>query len=66
MRANLWRKLLLFKTKTQPTNNSNGHRGLKRHNTEVDGQMHSGEAKIVDLVGEHLQIKEITKMRGGR
>jgi hypothetical protein len=28
------------------------------HNTLVDGRMRSGEAKIANLVGEHLQTKE--------
>jgi len=31
---------------------------IKRHNMEVDRLMHSGDAKIVDLIGEHLQTKE--------
>jgi hypothetical protein len=26
--------------------------------TEVDGRKHSGDVKIVDLIGEHLQTKE--------
>jgi hypothetical protein len=33
---------------------------------EVDGRMHSGDAKIADLVGEHKQIKEKTRMGGWR
>jgi hypothetical protein len=37
----------------------------ERHNIEVDRRMHSGEAKITDLVGEHLKIKENTRMGGG-
>jgi hypothetical protein len=32
---------------------------------EVDGLMYNGEAKFADLVGEHLQTKEKTRM-GGR
>jgi hypothetical protein len=70
MRADLWRRKLLFKTKTktktktQPANSSSGHRGYEWHNTEVDGQMHSRDAKIVDLVGEYLQTKE--KNHNGR
>jgi hypothetical protein len=32
---------------------------------EVDGQMHSTYAKIADLVKEHLQTREKTKMGGG-
>jgi hypothetical protein len=30
---------------------------------EVDEQMRSRETKIADLVGEHLQIKEKTKIK---
>jgi hypothetical protein len=48
----------LFKAKTQPANNSSGHEGDERHNTKVDERMHSEDAKIVDIVGKHLQIKE--------
>jgi hypothetical protein len=62
MRANLKRIKLLFKAKTQLTNSSNGQGGDEQHNTEVDKQMHSGEAKFADLVGEHLQTKEKTIM----
>jgi hypothetical protein len=40
-------------------------RGVKRHYTVVGGWMHSRKAEIADLVGEHLQTKEKTKM-GGR
>jgi hypothetical protein len=32
---------------------------------KVDGRMRSGEAKIVDLVEQHLQTKEKTRMGGG-
>jgi hypothetical protein len=53
---------LLFKAKTQLANNSNGHEGDERHNTEVDGRMYSGYTKIADLVGEYLQTKEKTIM----
>jgi hypothetical protein len=31
----------------------------------MDEWMHSGDAKITDLVREHLQIKEKTKMSKG-
>jgi hypothetical protein len=58
MRAYLKRRKLLFKIKTQPANNSSGQEGDDQHSTKVDGRMHNGEAKIADLVGEHLQIKE--------
>jgi hypothetical protein len=57
MRANIWKIKLLFKTKTQPVNSSSGHGGVERHNIEVDGRMHSEEAKIVDLVRKHPQTK---------
>jgi hypothetical protein len=46
-------KKFLFKAKTRPTSRSGGHGGDERYNTKVDGQMHSGDAKIVDLIGEH-------------
>jgi hypothetical protein len=50
MRADLKRRKLLFKIKTQPTNSGSGQGGDERHNTKVDGRMHSGDAKIADLV----------------
>jgi hypothetical protein len=50
MRVDLWRRKLLFKAKTQPGNSSSGHGKDERHNTEVDRRIHSGEAKIADLV----------------
>jgi hypothetical protein len=62
MRVDLWRIKLLFKAKTQPVNNSSGQGEDERHNTEVDGRMHSEDAKIADLVGEYLQTKEKTRM----
>jgi hypothetical protein len=37
----------------------------KRHNTEVDGRMHSGETKITDLIREYLQTKEKIRVKGG-
>jgi hypothetical protein len=58
MRANLWRKNLLFKAKSQLANSRSGYEGYERHNIEVGGQMHSGETKIADLVGEHLKKKK--------
>jgi hypothetical protein len=64
MRADLWSRKLTFKAKTQPANSSNGHRGDERHNTEIDGRIHSEEVEIADLVGKHLQIKEKTRMGG--
>jgi hypothetical protein len=54
MRAYLKRIKLLFKTKIQSTNSSSGEGGDERHITEVNGRMHNGYAKIVNLVGEHL------------
>jgi hypothetical protein len=60
MRADLKRRKLLFKAKTQPSNISSGHGGDERHNIEVDEQMHGGDAKIADLVREQLQTKGIT------
>jgi hypothetical protein len=62
MRAKLKRIKLLFKTKTQPANNSSGQRRYERHSTKVDGRMYSGEVKIADLVREHLQTKEKTRI----
>jgi hypothetical protein len=55
MMANLKRekKKLLFKAKTQPANSSN-QGGDERHIMEVDGRMHNEDAKIADIVGEHL------------
>jgi hypothetical protein len=55
---------LLFKTKAQPANNSNGHKRDEWHNMKVDRQMYSGHAKITNLVGEYLQTKEETRMEG--
>jgi hypothetical protein len=62
MMANLWRKKLLFKAKTQPANNSSDHRGYECHNTEVEGRMHSGDAKIADLAGKHAPTNKKTKI----
>jgi hypothetical protein len=42
--------------KTQPANSS-GQGGDEQHNMELDGQIYSGDVKIVDLVKEHLQTK---------
>jgi hypothetical protein len=36
MRADLKRRKLLFKAKTQPTNNSSRHGGNKPQDTEID------------------------------
>jgi hypothetical protein len=63
MMTNLWRVKLLFKAKIQPANSSNSHGGDERHNTEVDGQMHSRNAKIIDLVGKYLKKKKIQNGR---
>jgi hypothetical protein len=63
--VDLKRRKLLFEAKTQPTNNSSCQGGDERHIMKVDGRMHSRDAKIADLVGEHLQTKEKTKMGGG-
>jgi hypothetical protein len=45
-------------------NNISGHIRDEQHNIEVDGRMYSKETEIADLVGEHLQTKEKTRMRG--
>jgi hypothetical protein len=58
MRVDLNRRKLLFKIRTQQTNSSNGYGRDERHNTEVDGRMYRGDAKIANLVGKHLQTKE--------
>jgi hypothetical protein len=42
MSADLWRRKLLFKVKTQPANNNIGHGGDGQYNTEVNERMHSG------------------------
>jgi hypothetical protein len=55
MRTNLKRKKLLFKAKTQLTNSCSGHGRDERHSTKVDGLMHSREAKIADMDGEHYK-----------
>jgi hypothetical protein len=65
MSANQKRRKRLFKAKTQLANRSSGQGGDVRHNTEVNGQMNSGEAKITNRVGEHLQTKENTRIGGG-
>jgi hypothetical protein len=65
MRANLKKKKLLFKAKTQLANSSSSQGGDEQHNKEVNGRMHSGEAEIADLVGDHQQTKEKTKMGVG-
>jgi hypothetical protein len=54
MRANIKRKKLFFKAKTQPTNSSSDQERDERHNTEVDGRVYSGVAKIADLVEKYL------------
>jgi hypothetical protein len=63
--ADLKKRKLLFKAKIQPANSSGGQRGDERHSTNVNGQMHSKEANIIHLIGEHLQTKEKIKMGGG-
>jgi hypothetical protein len=58
MRADLKRTNLLFKTKginKQPTNRSSGWGGDEWHNTVEGGWTYSGEGKVADLVGKHLQ-----------
>jgi hypothetical protein len=64
MKANLKRRKLLFKAKTQLVNSCSGQVGDERHSTKVDGLMHSEDAKNADLGGEHLQRKE--KNQNGR
>jgi hypothetical protein len=66
MRANLKRKKLLFKVKTQPTNSSSSQGEDERHNTNVNGWIHNGEAKITDLIREHLQTKKKNQNERGR
>jgi hypothetical protein len=39
-----------IQNKAQLANNSSGHGGDERHNTEVDRRMYSGEAEIANLV----------------
>jgi ribosomal protein L23 len=66
MRADLKKIKLLFKVKTQPVNSASGQGGDEQHSMEVGRRMHSEEAKIANLVGEHLQTNEETMMgRGG-
>jgi hypothetical protein len=64
MMADLWRRNLLFKAKYQPANSRSGYGGYERHNIEVGGRMHSEDAKIADLIGEHLTKKKTTKWKG--
>jgi hypothetical protein len=63
MRADLKRIKLLFKIKIQPANSSSGQGW---HNTDVDGQMHNGDIKIVELVEKHIQTKEKNQNERGR
>jgi hypothetical protein len=65
IRIDLQIRKLLFKAKTQPANNKSGQGGDERHITEVDGRMHSGDAKNSDLVEKHLKTKEKIRMEGG-
>jgi hypothetical protein len=57
MMTNLKKRKHLFKTITQLANNSSGHEEDEPYSTEVDGQMHSEDAKITVLIGAHLQTK---------
>jgi hypothetical protein len=57
MRVDLERRNLLFKTKNtnkQLVSSSSGRGEDERHNTMEGGQTHSREAKVADLVREHL------------
>jgi hypothetical protein len=54
MRADQKRIKLLFKAKMQPANSSSGQGGDERKSTDVDARMHSRDAKIANLVEEHL------------
>jgi len=54
MMADIKRIKLLFKAKTQPINSSSDQERDERHNAEVDGRVHSGVAKIADLVEKYL------------
>jgi hypothetical protein len=60
--ADLKRRKLLFKAKTQSTNSSSGYGGDERHSTEGDGRMHSKKAKITNLFRQHLQKKKKKKL----
>jgi hypothetical protein len=68
MKADLERERnFLFKTKNinkQPASSSSGRGGDELHNSVEGGRMHSEEANIADLVGEHLQILKKTKTKG--
>jgi hypothetical protein len=66
MRADLKRIKLLFKAKIQAAITSNGQGGDERHSIEVDRRMHSGEAKIADLVGEKRTPTNKIKNQNGR
>jgi len=65
MMADLRRIKLLFKTKTQIANSNNNEEGDERHMTKVwiDAFI---AIKIVDLVGELVQIKEKNQNERGR
>jgi len=63
-RANLKRRKLLFKAKTQLATSNSEQGGNERYNTVVDGQMHNGDAKIADLVKKTLTNKR--KNQNGR
>jgi hypothetical protein len=57
MMTNLKKRKHLFKTKTQPANNSSGHGEDEPYSTDVDEHMHSEDAKITVLIRAHLQTK---------
>jgi hypothetical protein len=54
----------LIQSKKYESANSSCHRRYERHNTEVDGRMHSEDAKIADMIGKHLKKKKL-KIGGG-
>jgi hypothetical protein len=51
--------------KIQPANSSGQGRD-GQHNLEIDGQIYSGDVKIVDLVKEHLQTKRKNQNESGK
>jgi hypothetical protein len=63
MRLDLKIKKFLFKAKIQSANSSSGKGEDRWHNIEADGRMHSRDAEIADMVEEHLQTKQKTRIR---
>jgi hypothetical protein len=59
-------KKTLIQSKNTIASNSSVQGVDEWHNTEVDGRMHSEEAKIADLVEEHQQTIEKNQNERGR